>query len=387
MSLRRAATRIYAVVLRAFPRRHREQYAPEMIDTFDRELAGQRREHGNWRALRFVLAAGLDAVSAGLGERLRHWRFGGAQATGERRRGGMMRTGMSWLDVKLGLRMLVRYKGLTLAGGLALAGAIGIGAAWYDVVGDQLHPRLPLPEGHRLVEVEMRNASSSKGEWRVLHDFLNWRRDVRAIEELGAIVGMVRDIGMTPTNFGEAPYVYRAVSAATSSPLVMGVRTAGDPEALAARVRVIATGIDPGLRLDDVQSLDALVWSEDAPMLASSGAFVAVVVLGLCMSAAGIFSLMSVSVARRTREIGLRAALGASRGRLLAGIFSRAIVLVGSGIAAGNVVLNLPGLGLADGATALLRTSAVMLTVGLLACVGPARRVLRIDPTEALKAT
>ena len=48
---------------------------------------------------------------------------------------------------------------------------------------------------------------------------------------------------------------------------------------------------------------------------------------------------MSVSVARRTREIGLRAALGASQGRLIAGIFSKAMVLIGSGVAAGNVVL------------------------------------------------
>ena len=100
---------------------------------------------------------------------------------------------------------------------------------------------------------------------------------------------------------------------------------------------------------------------------------------------------MSVSVARRTREIGLRAALGATPARLLAGIFSRALVLVGSGIAAGNAVLLL-FVTLCDGgrrwptsADALLTTSAVMLTVGLLACVEPARRALRIQPTDALK--
>jgi ABC-type antimicrobial peptide transport system permease subunit len=112
--------------------------------------------------------------------------------------------------------------------------------------------------------------------------------------------------------------------------------------------------------------------------------------LGLFLSAAGIFSLMSVSVARRTREIGLRAALGASRGRLLAGIFSRAVVLVGSGIAAGNGLLVLlvaldPENDVADIGNELVFTSTVMLTVGLLACVAPARCALRIDPTEALK--
>jgi ABC-type antimicrobial peptide transport system permease subunit len=99
---------------------------------------------------------------------------------------------------------------------------------------------------------------------------------------------------------------------------------------------------------------------------------------------------MSVSVARRTREIGLRAALGAGQGRLLAGIFSRALVLVGSGVASGNAVLLLfvalsDEITLADVGEALLVTSAVMLAVGLLACAAPARRALRINPTEALK--
>jgi putative ABC transport system permease protein len=108
------------------------------------------------------------------------------------------------------------------------------------------------------------------------------------------------------------------------------------------------------------------------------------------LSAAGIFALMSVSVSRRRREIGLRAALGASQQRLLANIFSRALVLVGSGVLAGNAVLMLfvfleEEITVADVADALLVTSAVMLTVGLLACIEPARRALRIAPTDALK--
>ena len=120
---------------------------------------------------------------------------------------------------------------------------------------------------------------------------------------------------------------------------MIGVRVAGDPAALAPRVRAIAADLDLGLRLDEVRSLDEIVWSVDVPMMIGAGAITSVVALGLFMSAAGIFSLMSVSVARRTREIGLRTALGASRGRLIAGVFSRALILVGSGIAAGNSVL------------------------------------------------
>jgi len=204
------------------------------------------------------------------------------------------------------------------------------------------------------------------------------------------IVGMVRDIGMTPTDFGEAPYVYRAASPATASPLMMGVRTAGDPLSLAPRVRTIAADLDAGLRVKSAQSLDELVWEEDEPHLITSGAIAVVVGLGLFLSAVGIFSLMSVSVARRTREIGLRSALGASQSRVLAGVFSHALVLVGSGVAAGNLlwllVVTVAGdLGLGRVVRDLATTSAVMLIVGLLACVHPARRALRIQPVDALK--
>ena len=195
---------------------------------------------------------------------------------------------------------------------------------------------------------------------------------------------------MTPTDLGEAPYLFRPASIAATSPIVMGVRVNGDPAALAPRIRAIAATLDLGLRLDEVRGLDDIAWSVDVPAMIGAGAITSVVIVGLFMSAAGIFSLMSVSVARRTREIGLRAALGATRTRLLAGIFSRALGLVGGGIAAGALVLALlvsldDEIEIAGLAVPLLVTAAVMLTVGLLACIEPARRALRIQPTDALK--
>ena len=112
--------------------------------------------------------------------------------------------------------------------------------------------------------------------------------------------------------------------------------------------------------------------------------------MGLLLAAVGVYGVTAYAVGRQTREIGLRSALGASQTRLLAGIFSRALVLVGSGIAAGNAVLLLfvtlePELEVTDVVDALLVTSAVMLGVGLLACAEPARRALRIAPADALK--
>ena len=125
-------------------------------------------------------------------------------------------------------------------------------------------------------------------------------------------------------------------------------------------------------------------------MMIGAGAITSVVALALFLSAAGIFSLMSVSVARRTKEIGLRTALGASRGRLIAGVFSRALILVGSGVAAGITVLVFfvsmsDEVDLIDVADGLAMTSGLMLAVGSLACIEPARRALRIQPAAALK--
>ena len=204
------------------------------------------------------------------------------------------------------------------------------------------------------------------------------------------IVGVVGDIGMTPTDHGEAPYLFRATTPAAASTLVVGVHVAGDAKAFTPRVREIATALDPGLRLSDLHSLDDLVWQEDVPMVVGAVAVIAVVSLGLFLSAAGIYALMAVSVARRTREIGLRAALGASRAALLRSVVYHAAALVGSGVVAGNGLLLLfawlsQEVSVATMVPPLLGTSVVMLTVGMLACIAPARRALRIQPIEALK--
>lgn len=214
--------------------------------------------------------------------------------------------------------------------------------------------------------------------------------DAAAPEEWLEIVGVVRDIGTSPTDLGEAPFVFHAARPRTMSPLTMGIRVGTDPSTFSERVRAIASTVDPGLRLEEMRRLDDWTWRIDLPAMVSASALAGVVALGLFLSAAGIFSLMSVTVARRTREIGLRSALGASTGRLLVGIFSRAVLLVGGGIVAGNLfILFVVGMGGEAGMSfvlnALMRTSAVMLVVGLLACVEPARRALTIDPTTALR--
>ena len=97
-------------------------------------------------------------------------------------------------DYKLGIRMLVKYPGLTIAGGLALAIAIGIGAGWYDLWGKILAPTMPVPEGDRIVLIETQNVLTNEPERRAVRDFLEWRRELRTIEGLGAYRTAIRNL-------------------------------------------------------------------------------------------------------------------------------------------------------------------------------------------------
>ena len=185
-------------------------------------------------------------------------------------------------------------------------------------------------------------------------------------------------------------------AAGTISGLVMNVRMRGNPAILAARLPIIATDVDARLSVRDAQPLDEWIWRRDSARVISAGALAGVTLLVLFLSALGIFSLMSVSVSRRTREIGLRAALGANPRHVLTGILSRAVVLMGIGITVGGALL-LWFLALGQGPSgrpaddvALFAgyfgvTSAVMLVACLLACIAPARRALSINPTDALR--
>ena len=171
---------------------------------------------------------------------------------------------------------------------------------------------------------------------------------------------------------------------------VMGVRVSGDPATLAPRIRAIAAGLDPGLRLDEVRPLDEMAWRADMPMMAIAGTFAGIVGLGLFVSASGIFSHDVGDRREANAEIGLRAALGATHARLLAGIFCAARhphrgwhYRRASRAPSGGEIGNFDALGRRR--RRCRPTSAVMLTVGLLACVEPARRALRINPTDALK--
>jgi hypothetical protein len=126
-------------------------------------------------------------------------------------------------DYKLGFRMLVKYPGLTIAGGLALVVAVAVGAGWYDFWGRFLAPTIPLPEGDRIVLIDTQNALTNDAERRVMNDFLQWRRDVGTIGDLGAYRTVTRNIIVdegAPLPIDVAELTAAAFRTAHVSPLV-----------------------------------------------------------------------------------------------------------------------------------------------------------------------
>lgn len=105
-----------------------------------------------------------------------------------------MKTGISWLDVKLGARMLVKHPGLSLVGGLGMAVAIAISVGWFAFVSVHIYPVIPLDEGGRIVALENRDVSVNNEERHVLHDFVAWRGQLRTVDDLGAFRTVDRNL-------------------------------------------------------------------------------------------------------------------------------------------------------------------------------------------------
>ena len=180
--------------------------------------------------------------------------------------------------------------------------------------------------------------------------------------------------------------------AGTSIRAILNVRArTGDPAALADPLRDLSASIDPDVQLLDVSTVD-IAFRQAQGMMRLIGVSLAFVILSVVLlSSAGIYSLMSFTVARRRREIGIRVALGANRNRILLGIFSRVLAQLGAGavlglIAAVGLEQILEGDMIRDYRVMLLPLVVVLtMTIGVLAVIGPARQGLRIQPIEALR--
>ena len=200
------------------------------------------------------------------------------------------------------------------------------------------------------------------------------------------VVGTVRDVGWQMPEPSEQAAMYHPALLQPGTNLSVAVR-AHDPIGFAPRLRVLANAVDPEMQLTDVHLLSdvggrgaTLTWT-----VTSVAGFISFLVL--LLSASGIHALMSFIVARRTREIGIRVALGSPPTRIVSGIFLRAFLQVALGILAGSAVVALKiDFGSLTQVRMLIGAAAIMLIAGVAACALPLRRALAINPTDALRA-
>jgi hypothetical protein len=203
------------------------------------------------------------------------------------------------------------------------------------------------------------------------------------------VVGVVGNLPVTT----DARVAYHAAATGQLHPAHLQLRLRGSPAGLAERLRDVAASVDPMLHVDEVRTLAEIYREHRFGDNLGTIAIGAVTGSLLLLSGAGLYALMAFTVAQRRREIGIRSALGAHPGHLVAGVFGRAFWQIGAGSAAGMLAAYLAGLyvpieqigglpipGILPGA------AAFMLLVGVVASLGPARRGLRIDPTEALRS-
>ena len=202
------------------------------------------------------------------------------------------------------------------------------------------------------------------------------------------IVGVVPYLGKNDNrgDWGRAT-IYQTRLPRETGPLRVAIHVRGDPQRFAVRLRELAQTIDPALRVIDPKPLPRLAESPDAFWLEL---LVSLTSVTLMLSLAGVYAVTAFAVARRTREIGVRVALGAQPRHVLTTVFKRPLVQIALGIGVGAVLaLGLANNDLSDvhlddfGRSAVFALSTILCCA--LACIVPTRRALRIQPTEALR--
>jgi putative ABC transport system permease protein len=215
----------------------------------------------------------------------------------------------------------------------------------------------------------------------------------RGGEHRGAWLEIVGVVPAFPANVDfERPklVMYTVVRHVQPALLSIHMRAGADPSAFSPRLRAITSEVDPSMFLRKVQPLSETISASHLPLRLATAALVAVALSVLTLSSAGLYALMLVTVTQRRREIGIRIALGADRRQVLSGIFWRAAMQVGGGIAIGLTIATAANQGELkmdnfNGLVILPTVSIFMLVVGVLAALGPARRGLAIQPSAVLK--
>ena len=234
--------------------------------------------------------------------------------------------------------------------------------------------------------------------WRISACERRWRRARMAHfskEDWRTVIGVVKNVRERGLLLEMKPAVYVPVNQANRPQAdYMVVRTAQDPESVANEVQTAVWSVDGEQPVTAVRTMEQMMEGNVADRtrpMALLGMFAG---LALVLACIGVYGVLAYAVAQRTREIGVRMALGAKPGDVTRMILGRGLRLSLVGLAAGAA--------LALGLGALLRsllvgvslatpgiyagTASVLVLVALMACVIPAQRAARVDPVVALRA-
>jgi predicted permease len=213
--------------------------------------------------------------------------------------------------------------------------------------------------------------------------------DGQAFEIVGVAADhKVRSLGEAPT-----PYVHFARSQQRGTYQVMMARTSGDAGALLAQMRRELLALEPNLVFIENQTMEDQVAATLLPARAGAWIVSTVGLVAMALAAIGLYGVIAYSVARRTREIGVRHALGAKPSRVLALILRQGLTVVAIGLVLGSVLAAWAGraiAGLLYGVSsadpvAWLAATATIVAVSLAANLVPAFRAARVAPSIALR--
>jgi putative ABC transport system permease protein len=210
----------------------------------------------------------------------------------------------------------------------------------------------------------------------------------------GEIVGVVEDVKFDGLHLESTPHLFEPYQQNAWAFLVVTIRSPLDKSTLLAAVRREVTALDPNLPISNVRMMEEVIAQSLATrrfVLLLFGLFAG---LALLVATIGIYGVLSASVSQRTRELGVRIALGATRSNVRRLIVGQGLKLVLSGLVIGLVsalalkrVIGklLFGVSPTDPTTFLV-IAFLMIAVALLACWIPARRATKVDPLSALRS-
>ena len=207
------------------------------------------------------------------------------------------------------------------------------------------------------------------------------------------IVGIVRDVHYNSLREAPPPTLYTPYLQRGAEGLVFTVRTAAEPSAVIGAIREAVAQVDPKIPIAVVETQMSQIERRFAQEKVLAQAYALFAGIALFIAAIGLFGVMSYGVARRTREIGIRMAIGAQRNEVLSLVASESMVLVAAGVAIGVAVAlgtgrfvasHLFGVEPRDLAS-MIAAVGLMLAVSTIAGVIPARRATRVDPMVALR--